>query len=224
MITLNFTDISSSLTVLMYIFQLVFYIYEHVTRNDASMEVQKLKTRVIIVTFTGTCFISGCITFSLTLLRTIAIYDPFYRIKQKLFVSCLVAVVVIFVILVQMHIRWGYTIHTVLTAILACCNILMSAAIIIVLKKKRGDGQQERNHAAVTMVIISVIYVIINFPDLLTFLVSDDDDKTAYFYKGFINILLLCLSSTLNPIVYIFQKHQMRRYIKQKLYKLTFWC
>ena len=100
----------------------------------------------------------------------------------------------------------------------------MSVATVIVLKKIRGDGQQERNHAAVTMVIISVIYFVTSFTGLFTFLISDDDDKTAYFDKGFINILLLCLSSTLNPMVYIFRKHQMRLYIKQKLYKLTCCC
>ena len=222
MIGLNFADISSSLTIIMhYIFKLVFYIYEFVARNDVSMEVLKLETRIIIVTFTGTCIISGCITFGLTLLRTIAIYNPFYRIKQKLFVSCLVVVVVIFVILVQMHIRYGYTIHTVSTAILACCNITMSVATIIVLRKQRGDGQQERNHAAVTMVIISVIYFITSFPCLFTFLISGADG-TTHFYKSFIFVLLLCLSSILNPIVYIFRKRQMQRYIKQQLYKLKF--
>ena len=225
MIPLNFADISSSLTVLMYhTFQLVLCIYEHVTRNDVSMKAQKIVTRVIITTFSSMCINSGCITFGLTLLTTIAIYNIFYRIKQKSFVSGLVVVVVVYVTLMQMFIRWGYTINTVTTFILACCNISKSVATIIVLKKTRGDGQQERNHAAVTMVIISVIYFITSFPGLLTFLVSDDDDKTAYFYKSFINILLLCLSSTLNPMEYIFQKHQMRRYIKQKLYKLTFCC
>ena len=226
MITLNFTDISSSLTVLMYhIFQLAFCIYEHVTRNDVSMKVQKIVTRVIITTFSSMCINSGCITFALTLLRTIAIYDPFHRIKQKLFVSGLVVIVVVYVTLMQMFIRWGYTINTVMTFILASCNISMSVATIIVLRKQHGNGQQERNHAAVTMVIISVIYFVTSFPGLFTFLISDDDDKTAYFYKGFINILLLCLSSTLDPMVYIFRKHQMRLYIKQKLlYKLSFCC
>ena len=224
MISLNFTDILSSLTIIMHhIFKLVFYIYEFVTRNDVSMEVQKLETRVIVVTFTGTCIISGCITFSLTLLRTIAIYDPFYRIKLKLFVSCLVVVVVIFVILVQMHIRWSYIILTVTTSISACCNISMSAATIIVLRKQRGDGQQERNHAAVTMVIISVIYFITSFPCLFTFLISGADEK-AHFYKGFMFVLLLCFSSILNPLVYIFRKRQMQRFIKEQFHKLLFCC
>ena len=233
MISLNFTDILSSLIFIMYcIVKHVLHIYELQAANAVSIEVQNLVTLVSFAIFASTCIISGCLTFGLTLLRTIVIYDPFSQIKQKLFISCLVIVIVVFVTLIQMYISrvkilpknlLGYIIYPFATAILSCCNILMSVATIIMLKKTRGDGQQERNHAAVTMVIISVIYFITSFPCLFVFLISGDDIKIL---RRFMYSLLLSLSSILNPMVYIFRKRQMQRYIKQQLYtyKLIFCC
>ena len=129
MICLNFTDILSSLIFIMYcIVKHVLHIYELQTANGVSIEVQKLVTLVNFAIFTSTCIISGCLTFGLTLLRTIVIYDPFSRIKQKLFVSCLVIVIVVFVTLIQMYISWvkillknlqGYIICPFATAILS---------------------------------------------------------------------------------------------------------
>ena len=150
---------------------------------------------VVTATFNAACIISGCLTFGLTSVRTIVIYNPFYRIKQRLFVSCLIALLVVLIVSMQILAFWTFllpqhfrefTICWVMTAILSCCNIVMSAATIIVLKKTRGDGQQERNRA---------MYV-----------------------------LLLSLSSLLNPLVYIFRKRQMRRFIIEQFLKLMSSC
>ena len=133
------------------------------------------------------CIISGCLTFDLTLVRTIVINNPFYRIKQRLFVSGLVILVVVLITLMQVLVFWKdvllrnvqvFNVCGLIIAILSCCNILMSAATIIVLKKTRGDGRQERNHAVVTMVIISGIkYItrIASIPVLITILILHND-------------------------------------------------
>ena len=214
MICLNFTDVIASLTLIVYyIFDLVIYINKLETGNDMIVLYRNVEL-VVTATFNTACIISGCLTFGLTLVRTIVIYNPFYRIKQKLFVSCLIVLLVGLIAIMQM-LAFGtdllpqhykeFTICGVMTAILSCCNIFMSAATIIVLRKTLGDGQQERNHAAVTMLIISVIYFITSFPVLITLLIPDNSSAERIF-KGCIYVVLLSLSSLLNPLVYIFRK------------------
>ena len=232
MICLNFTDVLASLTLIVYdIFELVIYIHEFVTGNVKIVPYKNIEL-VVTATFNTACIISGCLTFGLTLLRTIVICNPFYRIKQKLCVSCLIVLLVVLVALMQILAFWTdllplhyreFTICGVMTAILSCCNIFMSAATIIVLKKTRGDGQQERNHAAVTMVIISVIYFTTSFPVLITLLIPVNGSPDRIF-KACIYVVLLSLSSLLNPIVYIFRKRQMRRFIKEQFHKLMSCC
>ena len=102
---------------------------------------------------------------------------------------------------------------------------VMSAITIIVLKKTRSDtdGQQQRNHAAVTMVIISAIYFIRSFPGLVMFLIPNHAFDTMI-YKIHICVLMISLTSLLNPMVYIFRKRQMQRYIKEQFHKLISLC
>ena len=180
MISINFTDmISISIYIKFSILFMAYYINE--VESGKELKFYSKLLLVAIITFTSSCIISGCLTFGLTLLRTIVIYNPFYWIKQKLFVSCLVFMAMMLVTLMQALAFWTnilpdcfeeYSIYASMISILSCCNIVMSAATIIVLKKTRGDGQQERNHAAVTMVIISVIYFITSFPVLVVFLTA----------------------------------------------------
>ena len=107
-------------------------------------------------------------------------------------------------------------------AVLSCGNIVMSAATIILLKKTRSDDQQERNHAAVTMVIISVIYSITSFPILVMFLISKNN--TVDYLDVYVYTFMFSLSSLLNPLVYIFRKRQMQRFVKEQFHKLLFCC
>ena len=226
MICLNFTDLLTSFTfIVFYSYWLVFYIHQLEAGNRDFLPLWNVR-KAAIVTFTSTCIISGCLTFVLTLLRTIVIYNPFYRIKQKLFVSFLVFIVVVLVALMQILAFWTtllpsnfrlFPIYALMTVVLSCCIIVMSAVTIIVLKKTCGDGQQQRNHAAVTMVIISVIYFTTSFPGLVMFLIPGHDGYKAHTY-----VLTFSLSSLLNPMVYIFRKRQMHRYIKEQLRKLIF--
>ena len=238
MICLNFTDLLTSLLfIAMSIYWLVSYNYirKLVTGNDVS-PLSSIAVKAILNIFSGTSIISGCLTFGLTLLRTIVICNPFYRIKQKLCVSCLVIVVVVLVTLMQTLAFWTtilppdfrpYKIHlyALIITILSCCISVMSAITIIVLKKTRSDtdGQQQRNHAAVTMVIISAIYFIRNFPGLVMFLIPNHGFDTMI-YKIHICVLMISLTSLLNPMVYIFRKRQMQRYIKEQFHKLISWC
>ena len=231
MICLNFTDILTSLILINFnIVSQVFSVIEFETSNDVSV----LLAIVTTVTFNTVVIISGCLTFVLTLLRTIVIYNPFYRIKQMLCVSCLVFIVVVLVALMQLLTFWTSVLPDVLKAIgksalmvasLSCCNILMSVAATIMLKKSNtgDDGQEERNHAAVTMVIISVIYFITSFPVLITLLISGDGHQTKL-YKSIIYVVISSLSGLFNPLVYIFRKRLLRRYIKEQFCKLTFCC
>ena len=233
MISLNFTDmLSLSISMTFSIISLVFYINEFLTGKELISFYIKLELASII-TFTTSCIISGCLTFGLTLLRTIVIYNPFYRIKQKLFVSCLVFMAVMLVTLMEALAFWTnilperlkeYSICALMIAVLSCCNIVMSAATIIVLKKTRGVGQQERNHAAVTMVIISVIYFITSFPVMVVFLNTRYGTNSNSFsdYEAYFSVFMFSLSCLLNPMVYFFRKHQMQRYVKEQFHKLRF--
>ena len=203
MIFLNFSDMLASLTLV------TNYIYELVTENDMIVPFSFRKVELVTAaTFNTACISSGCLTFCLTLLRTIVIYNPFYQIKQKLFVSCLIVLLVALIALIHILAFWTdllplhyreFTICGVMTAILSCCNIFMSAAIIIVLKKTRGDGQQERNHAAVTMVMISAIYFITSFPVLITLLILDNNSADRSFSRSNFQRLHICAVGACRP-------------------------
>ena len=230
MISLNFTDmlwifICKTFSIL----ALVFYVNEVESGKELKFDSKLLF--VANLTFNSSCIISGCLTFGLTLVRTIVIYNPFYRIKQKLFVRCLVFMAVMLVTLMEALTFWtnmlpdrfkGYSIYALMIAVLSCGNIVMSAATIILLKKTRSDGQQERNHAAVTMVIISVIYFITSFPILVMFLISKNN--TVDYLDVYVYTFMFSLSSFLNPLVYIFRKRQMQRFVKEQFHKLLFCC
>ena len=137
MICLNFTNVIASLTLIVYyIFDLVIYIYEPVTGN-AMIVLCRNAELVVTAIFNTACIISGCLTFGLTLLRTIVIYNPFYRVKQKLCVSGLIVLLVALIALMQILAFWTYLLPLhyrkfiicgVMTAILSCCNIFMSSS------------------------------------------------------------------------------------------------
>ena len=79
MICLNFTDLLTSLLfIAMSIYWLVSYNYirKLVTVNDVS-PLSSIAVKAILNIFSGTSIISGCLTFGLTLLRTIVICIPF---------------------------------------------------------------------------------------------------------------------------------------------------
>ena len=180
MICLNFTDLLTSLTLIIsIIIKRVFNINELESETGNGTSVLFRNVAIVAITIFDTMvLISGCLTFFITLLRTIVIYNPFYWIKQKLCVSCLVIVDVVLVTLIQALTFWTSLLpnefkpfgqNALIVASLACCNIVMSIATIIVIKKTGGDGHHERNYVAVTMVIISVIYSIAS-PGWLRFL------------------------------------------------------
>ena len=228
MISLNFTD---ALSIFIWIsFSITNFMYYSNNRLAESYLLWILEQVEFyaVYAFNSTCTISGCLTFGLTLLRTIAIYNPFYQMKLKMYMTCLVFIVVVLVILMQTLAFWTDTLSGNLTkyvrcgviiAILSCCNILMSVATIILLKKTRGDGQQERNHAAVTMVIVSLIYFITSIPVLITILILHND--YFYLHEIYFYAFMFLLSCFLNPIVYFFRKRQMQHYVKEQFHKLV---
>ena len=175
---------------------------------------------------------SGCVTFAITLLRTIAIYRPFYHIRKRIFVGILVLVTVAILVLIGvLYLPTNYVplqLCGVATVILSCFNIAMSAAAIIVLRKPEIEGveyhRQERNYAVVTMVIISFIYFITSFPILLVLVVFPGLPLYQQTYAGEIYLMMLSLSSLLNPLVCIFRKQQIQTYIKECLRKLLYCC
>ena len=189
-------------------------------------------TIIMYMLFNSFPIVSGCVTFAITLLRTIVIYNPFFQIRKRFFTICLVLTIVIFIILAQVLGYWlfilpshlhGYRLGGLIVAILSCLNIVMSAATIIILKKSSIEGHQERNYAAVTMVIISIIYFATSFPILL--IVTTFSFELQNEYKSvFVFMAMLSLSCLLNPLVYIYRKRQIRSYAKECLQKLNCRC
>ena len=177
---------------------------------------------------------SGCVTFAITQLRTMTIYRPFYHIRKRIFVGILVLVTFMMIVLIGvLYLRTSYVpfqLCGVAAVILSCFNIAMSAAVIIVLRKPEIEGveyhRQERNYAVVTMVIIliSFIYFATSFPILLVLVVFPGLPLYQQTYAGEIYLMMLSLSSLLNPLVYIFRKQQIQTYIKECLRKLLYCC
>ena len=202
MICLNFSDILSVITSITFSFNILF-LYGG---DNFKFTVVYLLTLIVL---NISPIVSGCVTFAITLLRTIVVYNPFFQIRKRLFILCLVVTIVILIILVLIlplffprRLLYGGFI----VVILSCLNIGMSVATIIVLKKSKIEGHRDRNYAAVTMMILSVLYFVTSFPILLTLTIpalkDDDEKKDNYIYLVMVN-----LSCLLNPLVYIYRKH-----------------
>ena len=212
MICLNFSDILSVITSITFSFYILFL------SGDNFMVVYLL---IIILNISP--IVSGCMTFAITLLRTIVVYNPFLQIRKRLFTLCLVVTIVIIILLVLilslLILPMRFTIGGFTVVILSCLNIGMSVATIIVLKKSKIEGHRDRNYAAVTMVILSVLYFVTSFPILLTLTIpalkDDHEIKDYHIYLVMVN-----LSCLLNPLVYIYRKHQIRTFVKECFQKL----
>ena len=214
MICLNFSDILSVITLITFSFHILF----SSGGNNFTLVVYLL-TLIVLNMFP---IVSVCVTFAITLLRTIVVYNPFLQIRKRLFTLCLVVTIVIIILLVPI-LSWlkfpaRFTLGGFTVVILSCLNIGMSVATIIVLKKSKIEGHRDRNYAAVTMVILSVLYFVTSFPMLLTLTIpalKDDDEK-----KNNIYLVMVNLSCLLNPLVYIYRKHQIRTFVKECFQKL----
>ena len=227
MICLNFSDIVSIITSIAYsAFMLMTLKNVQFYYNNLTL----ISTMYMV--FNSFPIVSGCVTFAITLLRTIVIYNPFFQIRKRFFTIFLVLTMVIFIILTQVIGFWMYILpyhlsefrfSGLIVAILSCLNIVISAAAIIILKKSSIEGHRDRNYAAVTMVIISMVYFVTSFPILLMLVVPSiklDDE----FDSLFIFMSMLSLSCLLNPLVYICRKHQIRGFAKECFQKLKCCC
>ena len=226
MICLNLSDILSLITSASHS---IYILMEKI------IEVNETLVGIAFILFNSFPVISGCITFMITLLRTIVIHNPFYHARKRVFVVSLVFMIVasLFVVLgfwnssgpfFQSIFRlFGFVILG-----LSCINIAMSTVSIFILKKSGIEGHQDKNYAAVTMVIISVIYFTTSLPILVVQAITvshysteiTEEVASKELNAFLVYMMALSISCLFNPLVYIFRKRQLRNYIKSCFEKL----
>ena len=223
MICLNFSDILSVITSIAYCGNSLMSTIMHYHNETLDT--------ALYMAFNSFPAVSGCVTFAMTLLRTIVIYNPFFQIRKKLCIFSLAFIISLLLIfsLITWISEFSYTyVHYMLSGIIvvsiSCLNIVMSTATIIILKKSSAEGHQERNYAGVTMVIISMIYFVTSFPILLAVVIPELFYYEYYNTDFMVYMVMLSLSSLLNPLIYIYRKHQIRSYAKERFLKLKVFC
>ena len=183
MICLNLSDILSIITSIA---------YSVIILIDMVNEVDDIIIETVFRLFNSFPVISGCIKFIITLLRMIAIYNPFYHARKRIFVVLLVSMIVVSGILVKIfwnskteYIESNSKLFGFVVWTLSYLSIIMCTATIIVLKKSGLEGQKDKNYAAVTMVIISAIYFTTSLPMLILQVITDHynspDDREEVF-------------------------------------------
>ena len=223
MICLNFSDILSVITS-------IAYCGNNLMSTIMDYHDETLDTALYIA-FNSFPAVSGCVTFAITLLRTIVIYNPFFQIRKRLCVFSLAFIISL--VLIFLQITWisdfsyayaHYMLSGIIIVSISCLNIVMSIATIIILKKSNAEGHQERNYASVTMVIISMIYFVTSFPILIAIVIPETFYHENYNTDFMVYMVMLSVSSLLNPLVYIYRKHQIRSYAKERFLKLKGFC
>ena len=220
MICLNLSDILSVISSMAYCGDMLMSSIAHY--DDVTLDT------ALYMAFTSFPTVSGCVTFAITLLRTIVIYNPFFQIRKRLCIFSLAFIISLVLIFLQITWNSDYNIlfrrSGIIIVSISCLNIVMSAATIIILKKSSAEGHQGRNYAGVTMVIISMIYFVTSFPIFLAVVFPKLFYHEIYDTELMVYMVMLSLSSILNPLVYIYRKHQMRSYAKERFLKLkVFW-
>ena len=226
MICLNLSDILSLITSASHSINILM---------EKIIEVNETLVGIAFILLNSFPVISGCITFMITLLRTIVIHNPFYHARKRVFVVSLMFVIVVSLPLVlgfwnsagpffeSIFRLFGFVILG-----LSCINIAMSTAAIIVLKKSGIEGHQDKNYAAVTMVIISVICFTTSLLILAVQVITGthysteitDEVANKELNAFLVYMMELSISCLFNPLVYIIIKHQLRTYIKSCLERL----
>ena len=179
------------------------------------------------------------VTCLLSVTRAIGIVHPFYRLRGKLFVvlGIIVFIVIEFVQLVPLLV--GLIIHTAfylnygrLLISLLVMLIVLCATIVAVYKLTRADLQgatenvsRNNRKATWTVVILSVLFLVFN---------SIVFGVTSYFFANHQSVvnearlyslmfyglfLAIPLNSSINPIVYLTRRSDMRKYLKQRFQK-----
>ena len=179
------------------------------------------------------------VTCLLSVTRAIGIVHPFYRLRGKLFVvlGIIVFIVIEFVQLVLL--LAGLIIHTAfyltygrLLISLLVMLIVLCATILAVYKLTKADLQgatenvsRNNRKATWTVVILSVLFLVFNsivFGVTLYFFairLSVVNEARVYSLMFYGLFLAIPLNSSINPIVYLTRRSDMRHYLKQRSQK-----
>ena len=188
----------------------------------------------------GTAFV----TCLLSVTRGIGIAFPFYQIKGKLLV--IVGVVVFLVMELSSILTTIFTPDNYYGALLSRLGmgslmilVVVSASVVSVYNLARNDLQgaaerMNRNNrkATWTVVILSALFFVFNFillgamaAILVISLESLDPESSSFsflFYLLNLGILFaIPLNSTMNPIVYLLRRSDMRNFLKECLPRLS---
>ena len=179
------------------------------------------------------------VTCLLSVTRAIGIVHPFYQLRGKLFVVLGIIVFVVIELLQLALLLVGLGINRViyltyfrLLISLLVMLIVLCATILAVYKLTKADLQgatenvsRNNRKATWTVVILSVLFLVFN---TIVFGV------TLYFFANFRNViyqarlyslvfyglfLAIPLNSSINPIVYLTRRSDMRQYLKQRSQK-----
>ena len=92
----------------------------------------------------------------------------------------------------------------------------------------RSEARRSKREASVTIVLFTLLYVILNIPTLIFWIMMLRDwdsgyttslldfDHPYYFYSNFVDVLTVALNSLLNPLLYLIRMRELR--------KASLWC
>ena len=92
----------------------------------------------------------------------------------------------------------------------------------------RSEARKSKREASVTIVLFTLLYVILNIPTLIFWIMMlrhwdsgyttslMNFDHPYYFYSNFVDVLTVALNSLLNPLLYLVRMRELRR--------ASLWC
>ena len=124
---------------------------------------------------------------------------------------------------------FGYTWNT-LTLAVPVLPMLVSA-VLSVYGLKRGDrsDDQGKNYASMTIVLFTVLYVVLNIPTLVYWIMMLAHrssgyttsllkfDHPYYFYSNFVEVISVALNSLLNPVLYLCRMRELRKSLSSQI-------
>ena len=176
------------------------------------------------------------VTCLLSVTRAIGIVSPFYQIRGKLLVVLGIIVFVVievlqmaFVTAVSVPGMFWLVYFRLLVSLLVMLTV-MCATIVAVYKLTRADLQgatenvsRNNRKATWTVVILSALFLLFNTIFFgVSLAVSQDPSRGAGAQIFYVLFLAIPLNSSINPIIYLTRRGDMRRFYKDCLRKFRF--
>ena len=120
---------------------------------------------------------------------------------------------------------FGYVWNTLTLAVPVLPMLVSAVLSVFGLRRGGRDEDKAKTYASVTIVLFTLLYVILNIPTLIFWIMMlrhwDSGytsslmkfDQPYYFYSNFVDVLTVALNSLLNPVLYLWRMRELRKYL-----------